>query len=373
MSKSLFIVINVDWFFLSHRLPVALAALGEGYKVTIVTTDTGKGKDIQSLGLQFINLPMSRSSQNVIKELKGILFLFSLYRKYKPDIVHHVGLKLILYGTIASKLACAKGVVNAVSGFFPQDDSSLFSRWVVRVLGIFHKQKNLLVIFQNEENKNLFLKKGLIKEAQSYKINGSGIDLDVFSYVLEPNTSIIRILFTARMIKTKGVFELIEAANSLKSKYFNKIQFILCGGIDDNPQMIPERELTKRCDNNYIQWLGYRTDVKELLINSHIVVLPSYYNEGLPKSLIEACAIGRPIVTTDSAGCRDTVIEGNNGFLVPVRNSIALAEKLVILIENKSLRIQMGINSRKLAEKEFSIKKVVEKHLEIYNKLLTNQ
>jgi glycosyltransferase involved in cell wall biosynthesis len=180
----------------------------------------------------------------------------------------------------------------------------------------------------------------------------------------------IRILFTARMIKEKGVFELIDAANILRNKYPDKIEFLLCGGLDDNPNAISKETLESLCDNDYIRWLGYRTDVKHLLEKSHIIAFPSYYKEGLPKSLIEACAIGRPIVTTDSIGCRDAVVDGYNGFLIPIKNSKVLSEKLEILIENKELRIQMGRNSRRLAEQHFSIKTVIAKHLEIYNQLL---
>jgi glycosyltransferase involved in cell wall biosynthesis len=172
------------------------------------------------------------------------------------------------------------------------------------------------------------------------------------------------------MIKEKGVFELIEAANILKERYINLIEFVLCGGLDDNPSAISKKTLESLCDGDYIQWLGYRTDVKELLEQSHIVAFPSYYKEGLPKSLIEACAIGRPIITTDSIGCRDTVIDSYNGFLIPIKNSEALAEKLKILIEDKDLRIKMGKNSRKLAERDFSIENVIETHIEIYNYLL---
>jgi glycosyltransferase involved in cell wall biosynthesis len=182
----------------------------------------------------------------------------------------------------------------------------------------------------------------------------------------------IKILFTARMIKEKGVFELIEASEILREKYRDKIQFLLCGGLDDNPNAISKKTLESLCDGAYIQWLGYRTDVKELLEQSHIMAFPSYYKEGLPKSLIEACAVGRPIVTTDSIGCRDTVIDGFNGFLIPVKDSKALAAKLEILVEDKNLRRKMGENSRKLAEKDFSIKNVIEKHIEIYNYLLTS-
>lgn len=180
----------------------------------------------------------------------------------------------------------------------------------------------------------------------------------------------IRILFTARMIREKGVFELVEAANMLNDRYKDKVEFLLCGGLDDNPNAISKDTLEKCCDGKYIQWLGYRTDIKNLLEKSHIMAFPSYYKEGLPKSLIEACAIGRPIVTTDSVGCRDAVIDGYNGFLIPVKDSKILAAKLEILIENKDLRLKMGANSRQLAEQNFSIKTVVEKHLEIYNLLL---
>jgi glycosyltransferase involved in cell wall biosynthesis len=172
------------------------------------------------------------------------------------------------------------------------------------------------------------------------------------------------------MIKEKGVFELVDAARILKDRYQNIVQFILCGWIDDNPQAIKKDEMDKLTDGDYIIWLGYRTDVRELLEQAHIVAFPSYYREGVPKSLIEACAVGRPIVTTNSIGCKDAVVDGYNGFLVAIKNSRALAEKLELLINNKQLRVNMGLNSRKLAEQEFSVKEVIERHLEIYDKLL---
>jgi glycosyltransferase involved in cell wall biosynthesis len=185
----------------------------------------------------------------------------------------------------------------------------------------------------------------------------------------KPTESKIRILFTARMIKEKGVLELIEAARILEAKYKGKVTFLLCGGLDDNPHAIPKETLEAHCDGEYIQWLGHRTDIKKLLEKSHIVAFPSY-REGLPKSLIEACAVGRPIVTTDSTGCRDAVIDGYNGFLVPVKNAELLAEKLEILIRDKTLRIQMGKNARTLAERDFSIDNVIKQHLSIYNFLI---
>ena len=139
--------------------------------------------------------------------------------------------------------------------------------------------------------------------------------------------------------------------------------------MDDNPKAIKEEELKSVCDGGYIQWLGYRTDVLELLKSCHIVAFPSYYKEGLPKSLIEAAAVGRPIVTTNSIGCKETVVDGYNGYLIPVKDSDTLAEKLNLLFEDENLRQNMGRNSRILAEKDFSIENVIHRHLEIYSQL----
>jgi hypothetical protein len=368
----LFIVVNVDWFFLSHRKGIALSAQKNGYDVTVVTKDTGKKQYIEALGLKVIDLPMNRSGQNIIEELYTCWFLYRLYRREKPDIVHHVGLKTILWGTLAAKLAKVHGVVNAVSGlgiFFSEENTSLVSKLLPRVLRFSHHRKNLAVIFQNEEDKGLFLKNRIIKEEQAFMIKGSGVDLNQYCYTSELESQKIKVLLTARMIVEKGVFVLVDAALKLKEKYRDKVEFLLCGGLDDNPKAIKEEELKSVCDGRYIQWLGYRTDVLELLKSCHIVAFPSYYKEGLPKSLIEAAAVGRPIVTTNSIGCKETVVDGYNGYLIPVKDSDTLAEKLNLLFEDENLRQNMGRNSRILAEKDFSIENVIHRHLEIYSQL----
>lgn len=372
MEKKTYIVVNVDWFFLSHRKDVALSAQKAGYDVTIVTNDTGKLSEIEKLGLKVINLPMSRSGMNLFQELNTLWFLFRLYRREKPDIVHHVGLKTILWGTLAAKWAHVKGVVNAVSGlgiFFSEENKSLVSRLLPKVLRYSHNQKNIAVIFQNDEDKELFLKNNIIKPDQAKYIKGSGVDLKQFCYTPEPSTGKLKVLLTARMIEEKGIFILTQAAEKLRDKYKDKVEFLLCGGIDDNPKAIKKEELDAACDGTYIKWLGYRTDVLELLKDCHIVAFPSYYKEGLPRSLIEATAIGRPIITTDNIGCREAVIDGYNGYLIPIKDSEALAEKLDILLFDGNLRNEMGQNSRKLAEKDFSIDEVIRRHLDIYREL----
>lgn len=377
--KKLFIVVNVDWFFLSHRLPVALAAQKAGWDVTIVTADTGKLKDIEAKGLRTINLPMSRSGMNIKEELGTLLFLLKLYKQKKPDVVHHVGMKTILWGTLAARFSKVKGVVNAISGlggFFAEDNTSIMSKIVPMVLRFSHDRKNLLCIFQNFEDKGLYVKNKIIKEEQARYIKGSGVDLKEFCYTPEPvvnenSENKLRVILTARMIVEKGIFILTEAAEKLRSEYEDKVEFLLVGGIDDHPGAITKEQLDAVCDGKYILWLGYRTDVKELLQSSHIVAFPSYYMEGLPKSLIEATAIGRPVITCNSVGCKETVINGYNGYLIPTKDVDALVEKLDILLGDAKLRQEMGKNSRKYAEENFSIDVVIERHLAIYDELVS--
>ena len=369
----LFIIVNVDWFFLSHRKDVALAAQKAGWDVTIVTADTGKLKDIEALGLKTINLPMSRSGMNIKEELGTLFFLRKLYKSEKPDVVHHVGMKTILWGTLAARFSKVNGVVNAISGlggFFAEDNKGLMARVMPKVLKYSHDRKNLLCIFQNNEDKGLYIKNGIIKEEQARYIKGSGVNLKEFCYTPEPTEGKIRVILTARMIVEKGIFILTEAAEKLRPKYGDKVEFLLVGGIDDHPGAITKEQLEAVCDGKYIQWLGYRTDVKELLQSSHIVAFPSYYMEGLPKSLIEADAIGRPVITCNSVGCKETVIDGYNGYLIPTKVVDALVEKLDILLSNAKLRQEMGRNSRAYAEANFSLEDVIKRHLSIYQELL---
>ena len=373
MNKKLFIVVNVDWFFLSHRKDVALAAKEAGWDVTIVTADTGKLKDIEALGLKVINLPMSRSGMNIVEELKTLNWLRKLYKREKPAVVHHVGMKTILWGTLAAKFSRVHGVVNAISGlggFFADDNKGVLARVMPMVLRFSHARKNLLCIFQNDDDWGLYVRHGIIKHEQGRFIKGSGVDLNQFCYTPEPNEGKIKVMLTARMIVEKGVFLLTEAAERLRSKYEGKVQFLLVGGLDDHPGAITKEQLDAVCDGEYIQWLGYRTDVRDLLKQCHIMAFPSYYMEGLPKSLIEADAIGRPIITSNSVGCKETLVDGYNGFLIQPKDVDALTEKLDLLLSNKELRVKMGKNSRQYAEDYFSIEVVKERHLAIYDELV---
>lgn len=374
MKKKLFIVVNQDFFFLSHRLPIGVTAKDAGYDVTIVSEDTGVSDKIREAGLKTINLPINKAGTNIKDEIKTFFFLYKLFRREKPDIVHLVGLKTMLWGSLACRLAGVKAMVSAVCGlgvlFDEEHAHSFMTRSILKVLRVTHKKKRLAVIFQNNDDKAIFLNAKIMKEEQCAFTNGSGINLQNYDYTPEPTDGLIRIIFTARMVEDKGTLILIDAAKKLEAEYKGKVQFLLCGGLDTNPNGITKEMLESRCDGEYIQWLGHRKDVLELLKQSHIMAFPSWYREGLPKSVIEAEAIGRPVVTTDSVGCRDTVVDGKNGYMIPIKDSDALAMALKKLIDNPERRQTMGKNAREFAVKRFDIKDVVKVHMDVYDNIL---
>lgn len=367
-------IVNEDRFFLSHRKEIAMAAQAQGWEVTIVCKDTGQRAEVESLGLRMLELPINPTGTNLVQELKTFKFLYSLYNKNKDAVVHHVGLKNILWGGLAAKVTGVRGVVNAVSGLgvlFSGEKLGLSAKGILALMRFSNKRKGVKVIFQNQEDKALFLQQRVVEENQIEFIKGSGVDLKDFRYVPEPaaDSATIKVVFTARMVKEKGVVELIEAAERLRKDFEGRVEFWLCGRLAANADALSREELENMCDGHYIKWLDFQKDIKSILEQSHIMAFPSYYREGVPKSLIDVCAIGRPIVTTDSIGCRDVVDDGINGFLVPPRDSELLAQKLRLLIENEDMRVSMGKASREKAEREFDLEKVMEKHLEIYDKL----
>lgn len=368
----LFMVVNEDRFFLSHRKPIAVSAQELGYDTTIITKDTGHRKEIEDLGFRVIDLPINPTGMNLKQELKTFGFLLKLYWREQPDIVHHVGMKNILWGGLAARIIGIHGVVNAVSGLgglFNGGKLSNTTRGILAVMRLSNQRKGIRVIFQNDDDRLIFIENNVVNPDQIELIRGSGIDLNEYVYTPESTNGKINVIFTARMVKEKGVCELIEAAESLKRNYADHVRFLLCGRLTPNKTGITEEYLRQHCDGEYICWLGERNDVKQLLERSHIMAFPSYYREGLPKSLIEACAVGRPIVTCDSTGCRDVVDDGVNGYIVKPCNSVQLADAIKKLIDNPELRRTMGMAARERAEKDFSIEKVIETHLKIYKEL----
>lgn len=363
-------VMSEEFFLLTHRKEIAVEAVRQGFEVTLVAKNTGRRAEIEALGIRMIDMPVNPTGMNLRQELKTLCFLRRLYRREQPDVIHHIGLKSVLWGGLAARTVRLKAkIINAIAGLgitFSEDNLSFVARGILYAIR-FSAGKRVRFIFQNHQDEELFLKHKVTTPERSVFIKGSGVDLNVFTYTPVPDTTPVKIIFTARMVEEKGVRVLVEAAEILRNEYEGRVEFLLCGGLSNNPKAISRQWLEEHCDGRYIQWLGHRGDIRELLGQCHIVAFPSYYREGVPKSLIEACAAGRPIVTCDSVGCRDTVDDGRNGYLVPIKNCEILAEKLRIIIDDKDLRARMGQCSRKKAEAEFSVTDVVRKHMELYN------
>jgi glycosyltransferase involved in cell wall biosynthesis len=365
----LFLVINVDWFFLSHRLPVALEAKRRGYQVTVVAIDTGCGEEIRSYGLQFIPLPTDRKGINPLKELRIIILLYRLYKRHRPDIVHHVTLKPVIYGSLAARFFTKTRFINAISGMgyiFTAERDTYLRKLVRRIFKVAFNNPRLRFIFQNEDDKALILSLGVVQPSQCYLIEGSGVDLNQFKFTFENNGKPVQIVYTGRLLRDKGVGELAAAAAILKEKFNGGINVRLVGDVDtQNRASFTREEILVWHQKGVLEWVGFTQNIFAVLSEANIVVLPSY-REGLPKSLIEACAVGRAIVTTDVPGCRNVVSDQYNGLLVPPKDVVALAHALEKLILNPQLRAEMGQKGRIIAEQKFSIDHVLNKTFEIY-------
>lgn len=369
-KKKIVYVVNVDWFFISHRLPLALEASNRGYEVAIVTTNTGRFKELEELGFQLYDLKSGRSGTNPVKEFFLIVRLIKILRRINPTIIHNVTLKMSIYSSIATRFLNVTNVtiINAISGlgYNYTGDRKTRSQSILNILmKLAFNKRNFTFILQNPDDLQHFKNLNFGSENQFHLIKGAGVDLNEFSFSARKNGIKIIFILTARMLKDKGISEFITASKMVSTKYPDT-RFILAGDIDlENPASFTEDELKKELTGTTIEWLGHRNEISKLLQESDVMVFPSY-REGLPKSLIEAAAVGLPIITTDTAGCRECVDDGINGFLVPVGNFDILATKMIELIESPAMRQKMGNASRLKAEKEFSLDMVIEKTFELY-------
>ena len=367
----LLIVINNINFLYSHRLPIALAAADQGYEVHIATCfdDEKALRHLDKLTYHYIHF--NRNSTNPLKDIKSCYQLYVLYKKLKPALVHHVGMKPILYGSLVATLIGKIPYINAVSGLGYLFINNSFKAKCIRqllLLGFYvgFQTRRCHFIFQNNDDYELFKQKRLIKNNTVIFIRGSGVDLTLFSPVHHCSEKLI-IAFPARLLKDKGINEFVSSARLLKN---TNVRFVLVGDFDDlNPTSVSSADVTGWVQEGVIEYWGWHDDMAHVFQQVDIVCLPSY-REGMPKSLLEAAAAGLPIVTTDAPGCRDIVEAGVNGFLVPVKEVQLLAERLGLLIQSSVLREKMGKASRERAEQLFDIKKVVEQHLSLYHDIL---
>ena len=372
LNKRILFVANVDWFFISHRLILAEAAIKKGYEVTVACNDTGRKKEIEAAGAFFVNFHFERSGTNIFKEIFTLVKFYKLYKKVAPTMVHHITLKPVIYGSIVARFLKIP-VLNAVSGLgfnFTEGQNGFSTNLMTLLMRVGFKNKNLTCIFQNNDDLNTIKFRGILyKSNKIVKIKGAGVDLNKFSYQIPPENEKVTIVLPARLLWDKGVNEFYEASQLLKKKYAEKVIFKLIGIADtDNKAGVSPATLKGWVDDSYFIWINYQKNMVPVYHNSDIVVLPSY-REGMPKTLLEACAVGRPIVTTNAIGCKECVDEGVNGFKVPVKSIQELAKAIELLVLDTELRFRMGKASRNKAVNEFNQVNVITKHLEIYNYL----
>lgn len=377
MKLKLLFVVNVDWFFLSHRLPIALEALRQGYEVHIATTFTDKTKALQDQGFVTHHLTLDRSGSGLWTVSYEAWQIYRLFKDVKPDVVHLVTIKPVLFGGVVARFARVPAVVSAISGlglvFVAKGLKATVRRWMVTSLYRWalghHNQK---VIFQNPDDLTYLARHAHLSNRKVIIIRGSGVDLS--HYRVTPFSSGAPvILFAARLLVDKGIREFVQSSQILRQRGLSAkdARFVIVGKPDAaNPASLCADELAQWAENNLVELWGYRTDMPQVIGAAHLVVLPSYYGEGLPKVLIEAAACGRAVITTDHPGCRYAIEPNKTGLIVPIKNALALAEAIEYLIKNADIRERMGASGRAFAEKEFAIEKTVTEHMEIYKKLL---
>jgi glycosyltransferase involved in cell wall biosynthesis len=373
-SPTILFVINDAPFFLSHRLPAAEAARDAGLDVHVATPPSSSSDRIRQLGFTFHAVRLSRSGTHPLREAVSALQLLRLYRQVRPDIVHHATIKPVLYGGFAARLVRVPASVSTITGlghlFTGRARSTRVMGGIARFLyrgALAHPRSR--IIFQNPDDLRAFVEGGLVRAGQAVLIRGSGVDLNQFRVVAEPGGDPLVIL-PSRMLWSKGVPEFVEAAGMLQREGV-AARFALVGSTDpSNPAAIPEDRLREWDASGVVEWWGFRDDMPEVLASSHVVCMPSAYGEGVPKALIEAAACGRPIVTTDAPGCREIVLDGENGFLVPVGDARAVARAIRRLVDDPGLRGRMGRRGRELAEDGFGVEAVSRRTVDVYRELI---
>jgi glycosyltransferase involved in cell wall biosynthesis len=373
-KKRLMFVVTEDWYFMSHRLPLARAARDAGYDVLVATRLTDQADRITQEGFTPIGLwKMRRGGRNPIGELAATAELVALYRLHRPDIVHHIAMKPVLYGSIAARLAGIRAVVNNLAGlgfvFSSSSPRAALLRPAIKwFLAFSLKRKGTLTIVQNSDDARVLVEDIGVAPENIRLIKGSGVAISEFSHLRQESIPPV-VLLASRMIWDKGIKDFVQAASLLRKEGVDA-RFVIVGSPDPgNPDSIPESVLQNYNKEGVVEWWGHRRDMPGIIGTAALVCLPTTYGEGVPKILIEAAAGGCAIVAYDVAGCREIVSNGDNGLLVPARDIGRLAAAIGELLEDPEKRAAMGLRGRKRVEAEFTLEHVIAQTLAAYRGL----
>jgi glycosyltransferase involved in cell wall biosynthesis len=366
-----------DTTFCTHRLALARAAKRKGADVVIMIRPGAHYERLQQEGFRLIPWNIWRKSLNPIREIRSLVEVVEAYRRERPDLVHHVALKPMVYGSLASRLSRGIPAVNSLTGLGPIFTTRTFLHRILRVLlarllRFSLVPQNSLLITQNEDDRDLLCNMGVASAHKTSVVFGFGVDTDHFSAIHQDEAKPAVVVLPARMLWEKGIREFVEAAAELRARAV-PVRMALVGSPDEhNPGCIPEVQLRRWSDSGVVEWWGYCHDMRELLSLSQVVCLPSY-REGLPRVLIEAASCGKAIVATNVPGCSAVVKHGVNGLLVPSRDSKALADALEVLIHDGNLRAAMGAAGRRLALEKFSERNILPRIMHTYNEALAGK
>ncbi len=361
----LLFVVTEDWYFVSHRLQLALSAKAAGYEVTVITRCSKQCEAIRAQGIEVIPFEMARRGLNPLGLMREVLALACIYRQLKPDIVHHVALRPVVVGGLAARLSGVRRVVSAIAGLgfaFTAGRDGLLQAALRGLLRIALARG--AVIVQNADDGAQVKRLGVAVQ-RLHLIAGAGVDVARFQPQHEPwGTPVV--MLASRLLWDKGVGEFVAAARQLRGR----ARYVLVGAPDEgNPASVAEHDIAAWQGEGVVEWWGHREDMAATLKEASIVCLPSY-REGLPKVLLEAMACGKPCITTEAPGCRDAVRDGDNGLLVPVKDANALATAIARLLDDPELRRHMGERGRQRAVEEFSQERVIEATLSVYREVL---
>jgi len=372
-APRLLYLVTEDWYFCSHRLPLGIAAREHGFDVTVATRVQRHAESIRAAGLKLVPLQWARHGHNPFEELNALREVIRVYRRERPDVVHHVAIKPVLYGSIAARITGTPAVINAIAGLgYLESSNDLRARLLRRVvetgyhLLLDHPNNRLIV--QNPDDQSALVERKIIDAAHIALIRGSGVDVTRFTPAPEPGGTPLVVL-PARLLRDKGVIEFVAAARMLREQGV-PARFALVGEPDPkHPAAISRAALERWQADGVVETWGWREDMAEVFQRCHLVCLPSY-REGLPKALLEAAACERAIVTCDVPGCREVVRDGDNGLLVPSRDAASLAAALRRLLQDPALRQRMARRGRERAVEEFSVERVVADTLKVYRECL---
>jgi len=347
----------------NFRGPLIRALTNRGISVYALAPDFDSGlrTRVAELGAVPVDYSLSRTGMNPLRDALNIFRLSKLIMRLSPDVTLAYFIKPVIYGSIVAWLARVPKRFSMIEGlgyvFLDYPESLTLRRhilrWAVSHLYKYALSLNKKVFFLNQDDVAQFVDEGIISKKKVVRLDGIGLDLNHYAQVpsvVEPVTFIL----VARMLREKGIYDFVEAARQVRKRY-PAVRFLLVGGVDQNPSSITEGELHAWVEEGLVEWPGHVNDIRPWLGQASVFVLPSYYREGLPRGNQEAMAMGRPIITTDWIGCRETVKNGINGFLVPVRDSKALAMAMMRFVEAPNLIQKMGREGRRIAEERFDV------------------